>query len=229
MPTTRRSPSSYNEARLTPRGDSRQNGDPEPGRNRSPRRGPTATPTTGAPPSPRSICTRRTRNWRSPGLSVVETEPFWRAARRRWTGTSCAPNRSPTGSTNCSPPPHSCRADRKLDAIAEDLRKGGTPDEAVVAPAAGCTRRWTTSRARRRSTRPQCTPSSRPAGRLPGLRASDAALLRSMGIPSRYVSGYLHPKPEGRDRRHGRRGEPRVDRGVDRCVGGDTTRRTRST
>ena len=40
-------------------------------------------------------------------------------------------------------------------------------------------------------------------------------LLRSMGIPARYVSGYLHPNTQGRGRRHHRRAEPRLGAGVD--------------
>ena len=41
-------------------------------------------------------------------------------------------------------------------------------------------------------------------------------LLRSMGIPARYVSGYLHPNEQGEGRRHHRRAEPRLGAGLDR-------------
>ena len=35
-------------------------------------------------------------------------------------------------------------------------------------------------------------------------------LLRGLGLPARYVSGYLHPKPKARDRRAGHRRESRL-------------------
>ena len=51
------------------------------------------------------------------------------------------------------------------------------------------------------------------------------ALLRAVGIPARYVSGYLHPKPT-RTARPGRRPEPRLGRVVVRRLGGhDPTNR----
>ena len=42
------------------------------------------------------------------------------------------------------------------------------------------------------------------------------ALTRSVGLPSRYVSGYFHPDPERHGGRGDQRGEPRLGRGVDR-------------
>ena len=41
-------------------------------------------------------------------------------------------------------------------------------------------------------------------------------LMRSMGIPGRYVSGYLHPETQRRSRGRGGRPKPRLDRGMDR-------------
>ena len=54
---------SYNEARLTPRSDHRQNVIVSRVETTCRRPGPTATPTTGAPRSPRSTCTPRTPSW----------------------------------------------------------------------------------------------------------------------------------------------------------------------
>ncbi len=50
--------------------------------------------------------------------------------------------------------------------------------------------------------------------------------LRSVGIPARYVCGYLHPKPDAADRPDGRRRVARVGRVVLRRRGTASTRRT---
>ena len=64
------------------------------------------------------------------------------------------------------------------------------------------------------------------------------ALIRSAGVPSRYVSGYFHPERRRHHRRGVQWGEPRMGRGVDRKVvglrpnerrrGGRASRRRRS-
>ena len=82
-------------------------------------------------------------------------------------------------------------------------------------PRTGCAANSTTCRAP-----PGCTRrpgrAARRQGRVSGLRAPDVAVLRSMGIPARYVSGYLHPQRKAADRRDRRRSEPRLDPGLDR-------------
>ena len=50
--------------------------------------------------------------------------------------------------------------------------------------------------------------------------------LRHVGIPARYVSGYLHPSSAPVDRREGAGREPRLGRVVAGGVGAPTTRRT---
>ena len=52
------------------------------------------------------------------------------------------------------------------------------------------------------------------------------ALAKSVGLPSRYVSGYFHPGAGRHHRRGDHRGEPRLGGGVDRARGGATTRPT---
>ena len=46
------------------------------------------------------------------------------------------------------------------------------------------------------------------------------ALLRATGVPARYVSGYLHPQSDARDRGPCLGGEPRVDRRLVRSLVG---------
>ncbi|MGC0363354.1 transglutaminase-like putative cysteine protease [Rhodococcus sp. 27YEA15] len=184
--------SSYNEARLTPRGDGRQ-----------------TVILTRVDTQPATRAYRYTDYWGTAvtafdlhaphtelevtGLSVVETEPFadpeekvdWgelvgEAVRDRFNEQLSFTRYVP--------------ADRKLAAIAKELRKGRNPDEAVVAVS-----EWVYGEM---SYVPGTTGVHTSAveaweareGVCQDYAHLTLVLLRTMGIPCRYVSGYLHPQ-----------------------------------
>ena len=186
--------SSYNEARLTPRGDSRQT---------------VVLNRVETDPATRSY--RYTDYWGTAvtafdlhaphtelevtGLSVVETEPFT-AVRDSvdWAGLreDAVRDRFDEQLAHTTYAPR----DDELAGVAEELSAGRSPDEAVVA---AC--RWVYDEM---SYVPGTTGVHTSAIEAWGERkgvCQDYAhltlvLLRSMGIPSRYVSGYLHPKAD---------------------------------
>ena len=194
--------------------------DRQPGRDHARHPAPTGTPTTGAPRSRRSTCTPRTPSWPSP------RRPWWRR---------------PTRSPRPAPPPGRSwrgRGARPLhrDAGVHRLRRPRPRARPKVARALA-----------RRQGRPP-TPCSRAARWVrehltyqPGttgvhtsaLEAWEARtgvcqdfahltllLLREVGIPARYVSGYLLPEARRRGPADRARREPRLDRGLDgRLVG----------
>ncbi|MFI9505104.1 transglutaminase domain-containing protein [Nocardia sp. NPDC052566] len=184
---------SFNEARLTPRADSRQN---------------VILNRVETVPSTRSY--RYTDYWGTAvtafdlhaphtelevtGSSVVETEPFagpgeacdWDELRGAQTADRFDEMLAPTAYV----PP-----DRKLAAIARQQAKGMSPAQAVVAVSqwvhdemdylAGTTSVHTSA----------VQAFAEHQGVCQDYAHLTLVLLRSMGIPSRYVSGYLHPNP----------------------------------
>ncbi len=85
---------------------------------------------------------------------------------------------------------------RKLDTIARDLRKGRTPDEAVVAAADWVHREMDYVPGTTGVHTSAVDAWAERQGVCQDYAHLTLVLLRSMGIPSRYVSGYLHPKPD---------------------------------
>lgn len=185
--------SSYNEARLTPRSDHRQN-----------------VILNRVETAPATRWYRYTDYWGTAvtafdlhaphttlevsGSSVVETDPFTAPTETvTWTQLGGAYLRDRFGEllSDTAYVPGS----RKLAAVARDLRTGREPAEAVVAAS-----NWVHEEM---SYVPGTTGVHTSALQAWDERAGvcqDYAhltllLLRSMGIPSRYVSGYLHPKP----------------------------------
>ncbi|MFI5502515.1 transglutaminase domain-containing protein [Nocardia asteroides] len=184
---------SFNEARLTPRADSRQN---------------VILNRVETVPATRSY--RYTDYWGTAvtafdlhaphtelevtGSSVVETEPFaepteelsWDELRAGRIVDRFDEMLSPTAYV-----PH----DRKLATVARQLSRGEEPAKAVVRAAewvhkemdyiAGTTSVHTSALEAFAERRGVCQDYAH----------LTLVLLRSMGIPSRYVSGYLHPKP----------------------------------
>jgi transglutaminase-like putative cysteine protease len=87
--------------------------------------------------------------------------------------------------------------DKELGAIARDLRKGNTPWEAVLAAS-----HWVHEKLIYQPGTTGVHSSAVDAyaageGVCQDYAHMTLVLLRSMGIPARYVSGYLHPKPDG--------------------------------
>lgn len=184
---------SFNEARLTPRADSRQN---------------VILNRVETVPATRSY--RYTDYWGTAvtafdlhaphtelevtGASVVETEPFagpaeelsWEQLRNEQLADRFDEMLAPTTFV-----PH----DRKLAAVAKQLSKGVPPAKAVVRAAewvhqemdyiAGTTSVHTSA----------VQAFAERQGVCQDYAHLTLVLLRSMGIPSRYVSGYLHPNP----------------------------------
>lgn len=186
--------SSYNEARLTPRGDSRQT---------------VILNRVETTPATRSY--RYTDYWGTAvtafdlhaphrelevtGLSVVETEPFSAPEESVDWDELAGPAVTDRFNEQLSNTEYAPRH-RKLDAIARDLRKGCTPEEAVVAAAD-----WVHAEmAYVPGTTGVHTSAVEAWAEREGVCQDYAhltlVLLRSMGIPSRYVSGYLHPKAD---------------------------------
>ena len=128
-------------------------------------------------------------------------------------------------------------ADEHAELLARDAARRPIDADLAAAARHGRRRRGARTRPPRRSptgcgpTSPTCPGSTgvqtqraggvEPAqGRLPGHRPPDRRrCCARVGIPARYVSGYLHPKRGGRDRRDGRRAEPRLGGVVVRRLG----------
>ena len=115
-----------------------------------------------------------------------------RADRRRLDRPG-RPARSGTASPSCSPPSRYVPAEPELAELGQSLRDGSTPVQAGLRAAA-----WTheTLRYERGATHVHTSSAeARAAGK--GVCQDFAhvtlALLRAVGLPARYVSGYLHP------------------------------------
>ena len=205
---------------MTPLTDAGPDRRAPPARGVARRRGPTSTATTGAPRSPRSRCSTRTS---ADGDRDVDrrrcdrppaAEPDARLGRARATA------RSPTGGPSTSTLPRAGRAARRP-------RRAGRARSPRPARAArrGRPRDLRAGRPTRSSTCPASTgvhttaaeawdAARRASART--WRTSRSAALRSVGIPARYVSGYLHPTPDAGDRRDRRRRVARLGRVVGR-------------
>lgn len=184
---------SFNEARLTPRADSRQN---------------VILNRVETVPATRSY--RYTDYWGTAvtafdlhaphtelevtGSSVVETEPFSEPTEElTWEELQAGPVVDRFDEM-LSPTAYVPR-DRKLATVARQLSRGEPPAKAVVRAAewvhkemdyiAGTTSVHTSALQAFAERRGVCQDYAH----------LTLVLLRSMGIPSRYVSGYLHPKP----------------------------------
>ncbi|MFT4124972.1 MAG: transglutaminase family protein [Gordonia sp. (in: high G+C Gram-positive bacteria)] len=188
--------SSYNEARLTPRSDSRQN---------------VIVNRVETQPATRNY--RYTDYWGTAvtafdlhapheslevsGMSVVETEPGSRpteARKKDWDGIRCeyVEDRYDEMLTNTAYVPRS----RSLAATARRLAKGRDPEAAVEAICTfvntemeyvpGTTGVHTTAVDAWNERKGVCQDYAH----------LSLLMLRSLGIPARYVSGYLHPKPD---------------------------------
>ncbi|MFB7878558.1 transglutaminase domain-containing protein [Nocardia sp. NPDC056064] len=184
---------SFNEARLTPRADSRQN---------------VILNRVETVPATRAY--RYTDYWGTAvtafdlhaphtelevtGSSVVETEPFAEPAGEL-TFDDLRGGRIVDRFDEMLSPTAYVPRDRKLATVARQLSRGEPPAKAVVRAAewvhkemdyiAGTTSVHTSA--------PQAFAERR--GVCQDYAHLTLVLLRSMGIPSRYVSGYLHPKP----------------------------------
>ncbi|MFG1792343.1 transglutaminase domain-containing protein [Nocardia sp. NPDC049149] len=185
---------SFNEARLTPRADSRQN---------------VILNRVETAPSTRSY--RYTDYWGTAvtafdlhaphtelevtGSSVVETEPFT-APAEEWDWDRLRTGQIADRFDEMLAPTAYVPSDRKLGTIAKQLAKGLPPGKAVVRAAewvhremdyVGGTTSVHTSAVQAFADR---------QGVCQDYAHLTLVLLRSMGIPSRYVSGYLHPNPD---------------------------------
>ncbi len=185
--------SSYNEARLTPRADNRQN---------------VILNRVETTPSTRAY--RYTDYWGTAvtafdlhaphtelevsGASVVETERLPEPADT-WSWTDLQTDLLQDRFYELLVPSRYVPTDRKLAGVAKQLSKGLTPAEAVVAAA-----RWVHAEMSYETGSTSVHTSAVQAwddrkGVCQDYAHLTLLLLRSMGIPSRYVSGYLHPKP----------------------------------
>ena len=182
---------SYNEARLTPPSldGQRTLGPPSPSR---PRSGRCATSTTGVRRWTRSTSTSRTpssscwrRRWsRPPGRGPRRPAP---------TGPTWPTRPSGTALPSCLPPSTYVAVEPELGEVARSLRAGSTPVQAGLRAAA-----WTheTLRYERGATHVHTSSAEARAegkGVCQDFAHVTLALLRALGLPARYVSGYLHP------------------------------------
>lgn len=187
--------SSYNEARLTPRADHRQN---------------VILNRVETVPATRSY--RYTDYWGSAvtafdlhaphtelevsGSSVVETETFAPPTEEEWSWEDLRAEPLADQYDELLSPTAYVPRDRKLGSVARQLAKGVTPGEAVARAVewvheemsyiAGTTDVHTSAVQAWDERKGVCQDYAH----------LTLLLLRSMGIPSRYVSGYLHPKPK---------------------------------
>jgi transglutaminase-like putative cysteine protease len=185
--------SSYNEARLTPRSDSRQN---------------VILNRVETVPATRSY--RYTDYWGTAvtafdlhaphtelevsGSSVVETEPFVAPTDEEWDWIDLRSEPLADQYDELLTPTNYVPRDRKLASVARQLSKGVSPREAIaravewvheeMAYIAGTTSVHTSAVQAWDERKGVCQDYAH----------LTLLLLRSMGIPSRYVSGYLHPK-----------------------------------
>jgi transglutaminase-like putative cysteine protease len=185
--------SSYNEARLTPRSDSRQN---------------VILNRVETVPATRSY--RYTDYWGTAvtafdlhaphtelevsGSSVVETEPFAPPTEEEWDWEALRSETLADRYDELLTPTKYVPRDRKLASVARQLSKALTPREAVAAAV-----EWVHEEmAYIAGTTSVHTSAVQAWDERKGVCQDYAhltlLLLRSMGIPSRYVSGYLHPK-----------------------------------
>lgn len=186
--------SSFNEARLTPRADSRQN---------------VILNRVETAPATRSY--RYLDYWGTAvtsfdlhaphsslevtGSSVVETEPFAGPAEQ-WSWDDLQSDQVRDRFDELLTPTHYVPHDRKLATVARGLARGISPMDAVVKAAdwvhadmtyiAGTTSVHTSAVQAYAEHKGVCQDYAH----------LTLLLLRSMGIPSRYVSGYLHPDPD---------------------------------
>ena len=117
---------------------------------------------------------------------------------------------------------------RELSGIARALRKGGKPAEAVLAVAEWVHDKLTYQRGTTGVHSSAVDAWHAREGVCQDYAHLTLAMLRAIGIPARYVSGYLHTKPDAADRRDGRaaRATPGSRRGP--AAGGASTRPTTS-
>ena len=185
---------SFNEARLTPRSDSRQN---------------VILNRVETVPATRSY--RYVDYWGTAvtafdlhaphtelevtSSSVVETDkqetPAKKGAGRTW-----SPRRSSIGLTRCSLRRQYTPASKRIERVGKRIAKYHEPQEAVIEAA-----RWVHAELEYVTGTTGVHSSGLDALREGKGVCQDFAhltliLLRSMGIPARYVSGYLHPKRE---------------------------------
>ncbi|MFE9580245.1 transglutaminase domain-containing protein [Nocardia sp. NPDC006044] len=184
---------SFNEARLTPRADSRQN---------------VILNRVETEPSTRSY--RYTDYWGTAvtafdlhaphtelevtGSSVVETEPFAGPAEELDWDELLDP-RIADRFDEMLAPTSSVPGDRKLAGIARQLAKGLPPAKAVVRAAEWVHREMNYLAGTTSVHTSAVQAFAARQGVCQDYAHLTLVLLRSMGIPSRYVSGYLHPNP----------------------------------
>lgn len=184
---------SFNEARLTPRADSRQN---------------VILNRVETVPATRSY--RYTDYWGTAvtafdlhaphtelevsGSSVVETEPFTEPATEL-TWDELRGERTVDRFDEMLRPTAYVPRDEALDAVAGQLARGVSPAEAVVRAAEWVHREmdYSAGTTSVHTSAPQAFAERR--GVCQDFAHLTLVLLRAMGIPSRYVSGYLHPNP----------------------------------
>lgn len=184
---------SFNEARLTPRADSRQN---------------VILNRVETVPATRSY--RYTDYWGTAvtafdlhaphtelevsGSSVVETEPFTEPATEL-TWDELRGERTVDRFDEMLGPTAYVPRDEPLDAVAGQLARGVSPAEAVVRAAEWVHREmdYSAGTTSVHTSAPQAFAERR--GVCQDFAHLTLVLLRAMGIPSRYVSGYLHPNP----------------------------------
>ncbi|MGM7644516.1 transglutaminase family protein [Nocardia sp. JW2] len=184
---------SFNEARLTPRADSRQN---------------VILNRVETVPATRSY--RYTDYWGTAvtafdlhaphtelevsGSSVVETEPFTEPATEL-TWDELRGERTVDRFDEMLGPTAYVPRDEPLDAVAKQLAHGVTPAEAVIRAAEWVHREmdYSAGTTSVHTSAPQAFAERR--GVCQDFAHLTLVLLRAMGIPSRYVSGYLHPNP----------------------------------
>ncbi|MFD8491873.1 transglutaminase domain-containing protein [Amycolatopsis sp. NPDC059657] len=187
---------SYNEARLTPRSDRRQN-----------------TVATRIETTPATRAYRYTDYWgtvvtsfdlHAPhtqftvlGTSVVETadeaEPIRTATWKDLRSENVIDHR-----TEYLTPTDYTPQDRELASVARDLRKGNDPADAVLAVS-----NWVHSQLKYQPGTTGVHSTATDAWKAKEGVCQDYAhvtlvMLRAIGVPARYVSGYLHTKPEAK-------------------------------